>query len=459
VTHNDKEIVLALRTALAERIGQQRFDLWFGEAVQFRLADGTLRVNVPDPFTLDRVRSRFLPDLRAVCEAVCPRPVEVEFQVVPVAEAEPTPATEPAVIRLPRSSSAPVRRAASSSVRAAALDDFVVGESNRLAFTGVRQVLQRLGQMTPLFIYGPTGTGKTHLLQGLAAAVRQRLGMRRVVALSSEQFTSQFLEALQGSGLPNFRRKYRDVEVLLIDDLQFFSGKRATIVELQYTIDSLLRESRQLVLTADRAPIELNGLGGELVGRLSGGLVCGMEQPDEETRGQILRQLAQRTGRRFPDNVLRLVAAQIVGDARHLAGALNRLHAVSEAMGRPVTVELAETALADIFRLARRAVRLPDIEHAVCDVFGIDAKSLQSDRKGKTVSQPRMLAMWLARKYTRAAFSEIGEYFGRRSHSTVISAQKKVADWMADGATLQLAHGQCDVADAIRRVEARLRTG
>jgi chromosomal replication initiator protein len=245
----------------------------------------------------------------------------------------------------------------------------------------------------------------------------------------------------------------------MIDDVQFFVGKRATVVELQHTIDTLLREGRQLVLASDRPPPELAGLGAELVARMSGGLVCGIERPERETRLRILRQLASAGGMAVPVDVLDFVAAELDGDARQLAGALNRLEATSRAMGQPVTPELAQTALADIIRATERVVRLSDIERAVCDVFGLERRVLQSNRKTRAVSHPRMLAMWLARKYTRAAFSEIGRFFGNRTHSTVISAEKKVDRWMANKASIQFAHGSCDVAAAVHRVEVRLRSG
>jgi chromosomal replication initiator protein len=335
----------------------------------------------------------------------------------------------------------------------------VLGPSNCVAFTAAQRVLQNLGQVSPLLVHGPTGTGKTHLLEGVAHAARQLRGVKRVVLMSSEQFTSYFLEALQGSGLPNFRRKYRDVDVLLIDDVQFFSGKRATLVELKHTVDTLLRDRRQLVFAADRPLAEISGLGPELLARISGGLVCRLEPPEEETRLRLVRHLAQRRHFAAPDEVLQLIARRVSGDVRQLGGALNRLQATVEALPQPLTPELAESTLADVFRSATRIVRLPDIETAVCDVFGIDVRSLQSHRKSKTLAQPRMLAMWLARKFTRAAFSEIGEYFGRRSHSTVISAQKKVDHWLVGGGKVQLGPGDCDVRDALRRVEARLQTG
>jgi chromosomal replication initiator protein len=277
--------------------------------------------------------------------------------------------------------------------------------------------------------------------------------------LSADQFTSNFLEALQGSGLPNFRRKCRDVDVLAIDDIQFFGGKRATALEFQHTLDALARQGRQVVVAADRAPAELSPLGAELVTRLTGGLVCGLELADYETRLELTRQFAVRDGQRLPDEVIRLIAAETTGDARQIQGALNRLQATSDALSLAITVELATQSLQDLFSSARRMIHLPDVERAVCEVFGMESHSLRDGCKTKSSSQPRMLAMWLARKYTRAAFSEIGEYFGHRSHSTVISAERKVNRWVADGMKLKLGRGSWLVEEAIRRIETKIRTG
>ena len=323
--------------------------------------------------------------------------------------------------------------------RFASLDTFVAGETNRLAIASAEMVVRQPGQLTPLMFHGPTSVGKTHLLEGIWTAARKSHQRLTAVYLSAEQFTSHFLEALRGSGLPSFRRKYRGVGLLILDDLQFFVGKRATQIELLHTVDTFLREGRQLVFAADRSPAELAELGPELTTRLTSGLVCRIEPADHATRLGIVGQMARRMKLDVPPEVRQFIASRLTSHARELSGALCRLQATSESLGRPISLAMAEEALGDLIRHSGRAVRLADIEKAVCEVFGLEPASLQSDAKEKRVSHPRMLAMWLARKHTRAALSEIGHYFGRRSHSTVISAQKRVDVWMAAGQPLDLA--------------------
>ena len=462
VTTNDKDIVAGLKQALVARIGNDRFDLWFGAAVSLRLCDGTLEIVAPDQFTLERIRQKFQSELRQACEAVLGVAPALEFRVQAPTVAPPLTATC-AESTAGSTTSVPTPRLSESSNGAArkleTFSSFVVGDSNRLAYTAALSVAQRPGTMTPLYIYGATGVGKTHLLQSILETARHHGQRRRSILLSAEQFTSYFVYAIREQGLPSFRRKYRDVELLLIDDLQFFANKRATIVELQHTMDTLLREGRQLVFTADRSPAELSGFGRELTARIAGGLVCRLEPADQATRLQILQQQALRRNLVVPEEALALMAERLDGDARQLSGALNRLQATSEALGEPVSLALTQSALEDVFHAAQRFVRLPDIEKAVCDVFGLEPQSLHSTRKAKAVSQPRMLAMWLARKHTRAAFSEIGHYFGRRSHSTVISARNKIKRWLTQGTAIQLREGTCSVEEAVRRIERRLQAG
>ena len=328
---------------------------------------------------------------------------------------------------------------------------------NRVAVSAAQTAATRPGVYSPLTFVGPPGSGKTHLLEGIWRHVRGARTLRSVIYLSAEQFTNQFIDAIRNTGAPNFRRKIRDVELLLIDDVQFFGGKQSTLVELVHTIDTLVRAGRQLVFAADRPLSELRALGPELIARLSGGLVCTLEAADFGTRLGILRQLAQRQEITIADEVLAWMAGQLDGDARHLAGALNRLRAASDAHEQTIDLEFAQISLSDLIQSCRRPVRLPDIVEAVCDVMGVEAKELQSGSKTASVAMPRMLVMFLARKWTRAALSEISRSLGRRSHSTVVSAQHKVTEWLTDGKTVPLGHGHCRVEDAIKRIEGKLR--
>jgi chromosomal replication initiator protein len=310
-----------------------------------------------------------------------------------------------------------------------------------------------------LVLYGSTGVGKSLLLVGLSHAIAARAQRRRALYITAEQFTCSFLEALRGSGMPSFRRKCRGVDVLLIDDVQFLLGKKSTIVELLNTIDALLSAGRQIVLAADRPLAALRGLGRDVISRLEGGMISRLDPPELATRRGIFRRMADVHNVEIPADVVDFVASRFTQHARELSGALKLLQTTSRLESREITQAMAEEVLADLIQHRARTVRLADIEQAVCDVFQIETTSLHSNRKANDVSQPRMLAMWLARKYTRAPLSEISGYFGRRSHSTAITAQKKVDDLMARRGTVHLSDRDCNVEDAIRQVEAKLRVG
>ncbi|HEY1786482.1 MAG TPA: DnaA/Hda family protein [Pirellulales bacterium] len=549
MTKDDREIVSALRARLADRVGKDRYEVWFGASTQLCVRDGTLTVGVPNRFYQDWLRNNFRKDLEASCIETFGQSMPLEFRIdetlATLGKLDAVPSSlldhahaspdDPALIglggngidgdgigaertdgdgivgegvlaggpawdddsrggggsakgsangTLARSSvlrtaashgAARGQRAAagrlmlpgvSSSVvgaprrrRFASLGSFVLGTSNRLAFTTAQMALARPGSVSPLLVYGPHGVGKTHLLEGIWSAFRRAHRQAGAIYLSAEQFTSYFLEALRGAGLPSFRRKYRDVELFILDDIQFFTGKRATLVELLHTIDTLTAAGKQLVFAADRSPAALKSLGPEIAARLAGAMACRIEPPEYATRLAIVGQLAVEWEIAVPADVQAYVASHLTSQARELAGALRRLEATSFALGKPITLSMAEEALGDLIHTSGRAVRLGDIEKAICDVFHLEPDSLQSDRKVKTVSHPRMLAMWLARKHTRVALSEIGHFFGRRSHSTVISAQKKVELWMAAGSPLDIDGRRCNVEDAIRRVEESLRAG
>lgn len=512
------EIVSAVQQALIGKVGTDRFRMWATEGVTWQVCNLQVTILARDSFRLERLR-RLRADFVAAAQSVLGSQASVDLKVqestgqdtraaeppasqgqsiatsrpqqpmnvspsmqeaalhiasTPNSPVLPDEVPAPAIFRLPSAASSVKKESSGSSSPTAqsspdsppnrmtrrtfaALDSFVVGGGNRLAHAAINNLLSQLGRYSPLFISGPPGCGKTHLLEGAWRVARQTAPSRRTIYLSAEQFTTQFVEALRGSGLPSFRKKYRDVELLLIDDLQFFMGKQSTLVELQHTVDTLLRAGRQIVFAADRSLGELKNLGSELVHRISGGLVCAIDPADTQTRLGILEHLASRHESPTPRTVLEWLSTQLDGDARQLSGALNRLHATSEALHCRIDLPFAQRALADLVRVNRRAVRLNDISNTICDMFGIDEQSLQSESKSPVISHPRMLAMWLARKYTRAALSEIGKHFGRKSHTTVISAEDKVSQWMVNGKNLLLPEGEFRIEDVVKRVELQLR--
>ncbi|MCE9527312.1 MAG: hypothetical protein K8R36_14795 [Planctomycetales bacterium] len=496
MTKDDKEIVSLILSRIAGRVGKERLEMWLGVGAEIRVEDQKLHILLADGFKLERLRRGRKDILAAAAEVLgfepelvlavnkplplfdkleatdddvrrgSPTPTNSSSEGLPVSESEPVllplplgerrgegPATVTDSEQVPPPTFKPYRRPFAN------LHSFVVGDGNRVAHAAAISTLSNPGQVSPVLYYGPPGCGKSHLLEGIWCQAKQSSQVKRVIYLTAEQFTTHFVEALKGAGLPSFRRKYREVELLLIDDVQFFAGKQSTLVEVLYTIDTLLREGRQLIFAADRPPSELRPLGPEIITRLTGGLVCGIQAADYATRLEILRGLAGQKSLTVPEEVLAYLAAQLPGDARQLAGAMHRLAAAAYAYEATINLEFVQHTLADLMQATRRAVRLPEIAGAVCNLFGLETEQMQSGGKSPAVSHPRMLAMWLARKYTRSAYSEISRYFGRKSHSTVLSAEDKVGEWLASGKTLPLPHGQCTVEEALRRVEAQLRLG
>ncbi len=482
---DEKDVEKVVLRAVAERIGQDRFDVWFGNSIDLQLRGDRLEVSAPSRFYADRLAAKFGEEVAAAATAVSGDHCTVVYKVVDPPKSPPVtgshaPNVAKSELAQPgQPSESPDSRERQPSPHDAAtrkrrpfrsLSTFVTGPCNRLAFTGVRSATENPGDFSPLLLWGPPGTGKTHLLEGIWTALRKQRDWH-VLYVTAEQFTTMFLSALHGRGLPSFRQKFRTVDVLLIDDVQFFAKKRATLVELQHTVDALNRAGKQLVMTSDRAPTDLTGLGKELMTRLSGGLVCNVQLPDEETRrgivGRFLTEVeatlspadptTPRTTPTQRQEVIRAIAQRIPGDARQLRGAVNQAVATARAHGRPLSVSLVRQALAPIAAQVRQSVGLEEIEQAVCEVFGLKPHTLQSDKRSKNVSHPRMLAMWLARKHTPAVYAEIGDYFGNRSHSTVIAAQKKVRQWLETDTTVNLGGADQRVTEALQQVESRLR--
>jgi chromosomal replication initiator protein len=456
VSNSDKEIVSIVISHLLEAVGPDHGRL-FRSLAECRWSAPTLQVAVTTPFALDRLRNRFGEELRKALLHVVPTG-ELSFVVdaaaVPLTEAVAAPTVTLSSSSSNSSSSSPLWRPAKRQFRT--FGEFVVGDGNKVVHAAASAVLGP-GGASPLVIYGPTGSGKSHLLESIWFQAKQISGLRRIVHLSAEQFLNQFVEALQGAGLPSFRRKYRDLQLLLIDDLHHLANKRHTVVELQHTIDTLTQAGQRIVITCDRSPREIPGLGEELVGRLSAGLMLGMESPDEATREEILRRLSQLKNLELPSHMLQWLAADLPGDARVLAGAVNRLQAAAQAWGSAPNEDAVRDLLGDLWRSTGKGVRLEEIAAAVCEEFDLTQETLQSDDRSKSASQPRMLAMYLARRFTRMPLGEISRFFGRKSHSTVLSAESKVEHWLDAKSDVLGPRGKMAVDDALRRVRLRLR--
>ncbi len=466
----------SLRAAIAERLGAGRFGLWFGDGVRLGVDGDDLRVDVPNGFFQQWIESHFAGTLIDAGRAVAGRDLRLSFHVEAETEpcvgdvveapnapgrdhdpitvvipkqnpaAQPTPATAPAPSReRPRAQSTrPLRR----------LDDFVLGPCNRLAHAAAVETAEHgAAAFNPLVIYGGVGLGKTHLLEGIAFALRSKRQGLQVAQTTTEAFTNGFLEAIRGGSLASFRAKFRRADALILDDVHFLASKRATQDEFLHTFNALIAAGAPVVVAADQHPRRIAKLSDEVATRLLAGMVVKLDAPDVETRRGILKAKGLARGVALPDAVVDYVAEHLRGSVRELEGALNSLVAHAVLTGKRLDLTLAKVALRDTIRHTARAVGLRDVERAVCELFAIDADTLKGEGRSKSSTYPRMIAMYLARKHTGAAYSEIGRHFGGRNHSTVISAEKQVAKWLRDEQRNGLLSGFETVGDVLAGLE------
>lgn len=356
----------------------------------------------------------------------------------------------------PSAASAPLPESLPTAGRT--LDSFITGTCNEFAFSAATMAISTPEVATPLFLHGPTGTGKSHLLASIAEEFRRRRRMRRVVLLTAEQFTNDFVSSVNSTGLPSFRRKYREVDALLIDDVHFLASKTATLREALYTLETLASAGKPLVFTANLPPADIRGLTGEVAGRMSSGLVCPLLSLDAATRLNLLTRLVKtRCVLDCDPELLVEVSEAIGGDARAVTGVANLIGMLQRMFRREPTIDEIRQFGGDLMRNTRSAPTLRSIERAVCDAFGLDRDGLRGKAQTRRVSEPRTLAMYLARTHTGSAYTEIAQHFGRRSHTGAIAAQQKVEQWLASGKQIGGGDAAMAAADAIARVEARLR--
>ena len=420
---------------LRETISETTYETWFAHAEPRSLRDGELEVSVPNDFTRDWIESHFGGLVQVAAREKAGREVTVSFAVgvaLPVSSPAQGPSSPAPGAREQRErAGVQVRDVSEAELNPKyTFDLFVIGSSNRFAHAAALAVAEAPAQAyNPLFIYGSTGLGKTHLLQAIGHYVRQhsrRLTMRYV---TSETFMNDFIDSLRDKRIEGFKRRYRNFDVLLVDDIQFFEGKERIQEEFFHTFNSLYEGGAQIIISSDRPPREIATLEERLRSRFEWGLLTDIQPPDLETRIAILRKKVntERIAITEPD-VLTFIAGRVSSNIRELEGALTRVVAFSSLTDRPMTVDLAEHVLKDVFPQGDAApeVTIPRIQEAVSERFGVTLDELVSPRRSQAVAYPRQVAMYLSRELTDSSLPKIGREFGGRDHTTVIHATSKI---------------------------------
>ena len=313
-------------------------------------------------------------------------------------------------------------------------DRFVVGKPNELAHAAARRVAEG-GPVSfnPLFLYGGVGLGKTHLMHAIAWELRQRSPELKVVYLSAEQFMYRFIQALRDKQMMDFKELFRSVDVLMVDDVQFIGGKDSTQQEFFHTFNALIDQQKQIIISADRAPGEIDGIEDRIKSRLQWGLVVDLHPTDYELRLGILKHKVEQYREQYQqlviaDGVLEFLAHRISNNVRVLEGALTRLFAFASLVGREITLDMAQESLADILRQSERKVTMDEIMRKTCDYFNVRMSDMLSPKRSRNIARPRQMAMYLAKHLTSRSYPEIGKRFGNRDHTTVIHAVRKIEE-------------------------------
>jgi chromosomal replication initiator protein len=418
--------------------------------LQAELNDNTLTLFAPNRFVLDWVRDRYLNSINRLLKEYCGNDVpNLRFEVgsKPVS-APPAPKPVKTAAAVAAESSAPAQLQARQPVHKTWDDEaevsdinhrsnvnikhkfnnFVEGKSNQLGLAAARQVADNPGAAyNPLFLYGGTGLGKTHLLHAVGNAIVDNKPNAKVVYMHSERFVQDMVKALQNNAIEEFKRYYRSVDALLIDDIQFFANKERSQEEFFHTFNALLEGNQQIILTSDRYPKEINGVEDRLKSRFGWGLTVAIEPPELETRVAILMKKAEDHQIHLADEVAFFIAKRLRSNVRELEGALNRVIANANFTGRPITIDFVREALRDLLALQEKLVTIDNIQKTVAEYYKIKVADLLSKRRSRSVARPRQLAMALAKELTNHSLPEIGDAFGGRDHTTVLHACRKIA--------------------------------
>jgi chromosomal replication initiator protein len=414
---------------LKETLSETTYDTWFAHVEPRSLTKGRLVVAVPNDFTRDWIESHFQGFVSGAARETMGREVVVSFAVAERSR-PPASAQRAGETTRPREPDLPDRDGSDVELNPKyTFDLFVIGSSNRFAHAAALAVSEAPAQAyNPLFIYGGTGLGKTHLLQAIGHYVRQHSRRLTLRYVTSETFMNDFIDSLRDKRIEGFKRRYRNYNVLLVDDIQFFEGKERIQEEFFHTFNSLYEGGAQIVISSDRPPREIATLEERLRSRFEWGLLTDVQAPDLETRIAILRKKVNTEGIAVTDpEVLTFIAGRVSSNIRELEGALTRVVAYSSLTDRAMTVELAEYVLKDVYpQGAAPDVTIPRIQEAVSERFGVTLDELVSPRRSQAVAYPRQVAMYLSRELTDSSLPKIGREFGGRDHTTVIHATSKI---------------------------------
>ena len=421
-----------VRAALRAAFGENAYRSWL-KPLTFEGLDGdTVHLSVPTRFMRNWIESQYGPKLTALWASEC---AQVKAVAVRQAKQRRSPATLEARERATAAEAAVLDEDAGAAVSnlSAPLDPrftfetFIVGKPNELAFAAARRVAEAPNvPFNPLFLFGGVGLGKTHLMHAIAGHIRARAPQKKVLYLSAEKFMYQFIRALRYKDTMVFKEQFRSVDVLMIDDVQFIAGKDNTQEEFFHTFNALVDQNRQVVISADKSPVAMDGIEDRMKSRLGWGLVAEIHSTTYELRLGILQSKAEQMAVEIPVKVLEFLAHRISSNVRELEGALNRLVAYANLVGRPITLDGAQDVLHDLLRANDRKATIEEIQKRVAEHYNIKISEMHSARRSRAVARPRQVAMYLSKQLTARSLPEIGRKFGGRDHTTVMHAVRKI---------------------------------
>jgi chromosomal replication initiator protein len=429
-----KQVWRATLGELQVSLSPANFETWLKETALVAVDDNRFRVAVPNGFAKDWLETRYRSLISQTLARVVGYSAQVDFEVVEgitgePADSAPAPtAAAPERVRLEPGRVGGPEGSSSSLNQRYAFRNFIVGSANRLAHAASLSVAERPGQAyNPLFLYGGVGLGKTHLMHAIGNQVIARYPRKRVVYATSEKFTNEFITSIQQGKIDDFRTRYRRIDLLLIDDIQFIADKERTQEEFFHTFNAIHEDGKQIVLSSDRPPKLITTLEERLRSRFEWGLIADLTAPDLETRIAILRAKAEEQSMPIASDVLEFIARKVISNIRELEGALNRIVAYAAMGGMPITIDLAQAVLSNVLYNPKRRMVTPErIVQAVSDYYSVELEALKGQKRDRAIVMPRQIAMYLMRAETDVSLLRIGQELGGRDHSTVLHACDKI---------------------------------